>query len=131
MLVRFVLPRMNPNTGARDGVFEAAYALRRAGTLKPGKHDRLDRLLDWFGDELAVPRRFNRTRSKGYFRRRTKGICWFKSSAIEHVSRMHRIAVILRQHGHHVTMIRTRRPGYVVYEDEHQVIAEPFRDLRG
>jgi hypothetical protein len=27
-------------------------------------------------------------------------------------------------------MIKTRRPGYIVYEDDDQIAAEPFRDLR-
>jgi len=27
-------------------------------------------------------------------------------------------------------MLDEERPGYVVYEDEHQVIAEPFADTR-
>jgi len=35
---------------------------------------------------------------------------------------------ILENHGVHVRTIKTVRPGYVVYEDEFQVVAAPFAD---
>jgi hypothetical protein len=41
---------------------------------------------------------------------------------------MHAIAAILHAHGVEVEAIRTERPGYVVYEDKHQVAAEPFKE---
>jgi hypothetical protein len=34
---------------------------------------------------------------------------------------------ILERNGIFVKKIRTDRPGYVVYEDELQIVAEPFR----
>lgn len=40
---------------------------------------------------------------------------------------MHEIADLLAEHGIHARMIQTDRPGYVVYEDAYQVVAEPFR----
>jgi hypothetical protein len=36
--------------------------------------------------------------------------------------------LILEAHGVVVERIRTQRPGYIVYEDEHQVAAYPFAD---
>jgi hypothetical protein len=131
VLVRFVLPSTNPDTGVQEGIFNAAYALRREGEMARRDREELDTLLRWFGDNLAVPTRFNKTKSKGYFRRNTKGISWLKPSATEHVSRMHLVAGILKKHGRPVTMLKTLRPGYVVYEDEYQVVAEPFADLHG
>ncbi len=35
---------------------------------------------------------------------------------------------ILEAHGHQVRMIHERRVGVIVYEDDLQVIAEPFAD---
>lgn len=130
MYLRFVLSRRHPDTGVEDGVFGAAYELRREGEISEHERDELGKLLSWFGVYLAIPKRFNRSKSKGYYRRATKGISWFKSSAREHVAKMHRISAILKDHGHHVSMIKTSKPGYVVYEDEHQIVAEPFNDLR-
>jgi len=37
---------------------------------------------------------------------------------------------ILEQHNVYVRVLKTDRPGYIVYEDEHQVVAEPFANLR-
>lgn len=129
--LRFVLPGLNQDTGTKDGVFETAYQLRREGELSEHERAELDELLHWFGENLETPNRFNRTKSKGYYRRTTKGISWFKSSAETHVTKMHRMVAILGDQGHHVSMIKASNPGYIVYEDDHQVVAEPFSDLRG
>lgn len=129
--VRFILPSMNPDSGSKNGVFDVAYALRREDNLTAREYEELHQVLRWFGDNLSVPTRFNRTKSKGYFRRNTKGIAWFRSSADEHISQMRHLAAILERHGHQVTMIKTSRPGYLVYEDDHQIVAEPFNDIRG
>ncbi|MFY7916503.1 MAG: hypothetical protein ACOVPA_17750, partial [Rubrivivax sp.] len=53
---------------------------------------------------------------------------WFKDTAAEHIRQMRLLADILERHGIQVDMLRTRRPGYVVYEDDHQVAAEPYSD---
>lgn len=37
------------------------------------------------------------------------------------------LARVLRTHGVAIKMLKTSRPGYIVYEDEFQVCAEPFR----
>jgi hypothetical protein len=38
------------------------------------------------------------------------------------------MVAILENHGIRVKMLQTEKPGYVVYKDEFQVVAEPFRD---
>jgi hypothetical protein len=43
---------------------------------------------------------------------------------------MHRMRVILEKYGHPVTMLTKTRVGYVVCEDELQVVAEPFSDTQ-
>jgi hypothetical protein len=37
------------------------------------------------------------------------------------------VVAILQNHGVSVRMLKTDRIGYVVYEDEYQIVAEPFR----
>ena len=130
MFLRFVLPQINPDTGVKDGVFDAAYELRDRGQLPEHEEQELRRLLCWFGDNLNEPTRFNRTTSKGYYRRATKGISWFKPTAVEQIANMHRLIAILEENGHQVAMIKVRNPGYIVYEDEYQVVAELFSDTR-
>ena len=71
-----------------------------------------------------MPARFARSRRRGAAPR---AICWYKDSATEHVRRMWALARVLRTHGVAIKMLKTSRPGYIVYEDEFQVCAEPFR----
>ncbi|HTV69742.1 MAG TPA: hypothetical protein VMF90_14505 [Rhizobiaceae bacterium] len=53
---------------------------------------------------------------------------WFKPTAQEHIEKAFELTTILQQHGYIVEVLRTSRPGYVVYEDAHQIVAEPFFD---
>src|SRR5258705_4727381 len=55
------------------------------------------------------------------------GICWFKTGSTEHISRIWEMVQILERNGVYVKKVRTDKPGYVIYEDEWQLVAEPFR----
>ena len=86
--------------------------------------------LTWFANHLETPLRFNRTRSKGYYRRNTRGIAWFKDTATEHLARIQEMRQVLERNGHVIEMLSETRVGYIVYEDTFQVVAEPFSDTR-
>lgn len=128
--IRFVLPSLDPDSGVASGVFELAYSLQGHPRVKQQHRARLKELTTWFDEHLAAPDRFNRTRSKGHYRRVTRGIAWFKDSAHEHVQQLFQLRGVLEEIGYSVHLICDARVGYVIYEDEHQVIAEPFRDTR-
>jgi len=49
--------------------------------------------LEWFGENLKTPARFNRTNSKGFYR--------------------HLVRAILENYGHQVTVVSEARIGYV------------------
>ena len=61
---------------------------------------------------------------------RPRGIAWFKDSASEHLAHMYALKALLERYGHFVDVLQESRIGYVVWEDAHQVIAEPFKDTR-
>ncbi len=128
--MRFVLARRHPDSGVEEGLFSAAYALRTAKDLSPESRRTLEEALSWFERNLPTPKRFNRTGSKGFYRRNARGIAWFRDSAHEHLLRMHQLRHILESHGHAVELIQGDRLGYIVYEDAVQVVAEPFSDTR-
>ncbi len=46
---------------------------------------RTNELRVWFSENLDRPDRFSNSSSKGYYRRSTKGLSWFKASAKEHI----------------------------------------------
>ena len=51
-------------------------------------------------------------------------ISWFKGSAQDLISRFRDMIAILEIHDRPVRMITTDDPGRILYEDEHQVVAE-------
>ena len=128
--IRFVLARRHSDSGLEDGAFGLAYELRDSPDVETADRDLLAETLTWFETNLETPTRFNRTKSKGFYRRNTRGIAWFKDSATEHLARMHRIKMVLEQYGQPVVMLSEPRIGYITYEDAFQVIAEPFSDTQ-
>jgi hypothetical protein len=128
--IRFVLAQRHPDSGVEDGTFRLAYDLRDSPRVEAADRSALAEHLAWFEKNLETPTRFNRTKSKGFYRRNTRGIAWLKDSATEHLARMHQIKTVLEQYGHPVVMLSESRVGYVIYEDAFQVIAEPFSDTK-
>ena len=126
--LRFVLQRKHADSGVNEGLFSTGYALRDDDETPFYDRDTLAGVLTWFDDNMKVPTRFNRTASKGCFDRNTKGISWFKASSWEHIEKMRDMAAVLAEHGHLIDEIRTERPGYIVYEDDVQIVAEPYAD---
>lgn len=127
--VRFVVPAWDhPESQGPIGVIAAAYELLRQDQLGKELRDELKLSIEWFETHLAVPHRFNRTKSKGWYRRETRGISWLRQTAAEQLSAMAVLASCITRCGYPTAEIRTERIGYVIYEDAVQVVAEPFRD---
>ena len=91
--------------------------------------EQLKELLNWFAENLKTPDRFHASHSKGRSDRATKGISWLKPEAVEHIAKMHELASTLGECGYVVDVITSSRPGYVVYEDRYQIVAEAFADV--
>lgn len=123
MYLRFVTERRNELDNRREGFFQAAYAVRRAPQTPEYAVDRLDELLGWFHDTLDEPDRFSRSRTGV-----ERALSWFRAEARDHIAYAYDIAAVLQEHGVPVTVLKTRRPGFVVYEDDIQIVAEPFAD---
>jgi hypothetical protein len=128
--IRFVLVRRHPDSGVEDGTFGLAYELRDSAHVEAADRDVLIENLAWFDKNLETPARFNRTKSKGFYRRKTRGIAWFKDTASDHLARMHQIKAILERYGHPVLMLSETRIGFVIYDDAYQIVAEPFADTQ-
>ena len=128
MFVRFVCPTRVEGMAAREGFFRAAYELRESGELDLHTFERLEALLAWFHQHLSVPDKFNKSRSKGAYRRDTKGLSWFKPTSTEALAKSYELISLLEENGYIVEALRSDRIGYIVYEDESQIVAEPFSD---
>jgi hypothetical protein len=118
--VRFVIGRKDEDSQVEQGIFQAAALALEWRDITGSDADALTELRAWFSENLEKPTSFGRNSLR-------LGICWFKTGATEHVARIWEMVGILERNGIYVKKIRTDKPGYVIYEDQWQLIAEPFR----
>ncbi len=123
--IRFITHAVDPNSTRRLGLFHATGNLQDANVLAEYEAAELMAVRDWFDKHLERPDRFARSTKTGAA---SRAIGWFKSDATEHIKRMHQMCRLLNEHGIATEMLTTSRPGYIVYEDEHQVAAEPYAE---
>jgi hypothetical protein len=100
-------------------------ALRESGMLYEYEQERYDAINKWFNERLNKPSSFSRSSRPGA---KNVALSWFKDTAKDHIEKMHEVVSILDAHDIPVEVIRSNRPGYIVYEDEFQVAAEPFQE---
>jgi hypothetical protein len=129
MYLRFVVPEIHEDSGRELGVFHAVAKLQKQGKLSQHEEDEHDSIRAWFNAHLERPTRFTASKPP-FYRKQNKAISWFKESAREHLSRVRSLVAILENHDVPVRMVKSERVGYIVYEDEFQIVAEPFSDTR-
>jgi hypothetical protein len=118
--VRFVIAHKDEDSHVEQGIFQAVVRALEWQTITGSDADELNKQRAWFNENLEKPNSFGRGKL-------SLGICWFKTGSAEHISRVYEMAHILERHGINVKRIKTDKPGYVTYEDEWQLVAEPFR----
>jgi hypothetical protein len=125
MFIRFVIGKRDEDSGRMQGLFQAGDDLRASGRMSQHDEQRLDELEGWFRKTLPVPDRFALSTKP---HRKAQGISWFRDSATEQIARMREFQALLESYGLVVHMLREKRPGYLIYEDDHQVVAYPFSE---
>jgi hypothetical protein len=123
--VRFVTSKIDKDSGRRQGIFQAAADLIDLNELDDDEREELQALRKWFNVHLEEPERFSRSSKTSAA---AVAIGWFKGTSAEYVRRARSICRILNDHGVHTEMITSARPGYIVFEDEHQIAAVPFAE---
>lgn len=121
--VRFVCFHLVEGQRTRLGLFQALDEARMSDNATSWALAQLKDSVDWFNEELDAPAHFNRGRYGAWGQ---SALCWFKSSAEAHIRRMYDLKVALEECGVHVEVLTTREPGHILYEDEHQIAAEPL-----
>jgi hypothetical protein len=122
--LRFESPERDSDTGQPIGLLKLAYDLLRSDEIGDEAYAELHAHVVWLEEHVPAPLRFSRKRNA--YHRNAHGVTWAKASHVELVSRLHEIARLIAQHDIPVQLVRTARPGYIVHEDEWQVVAEPF-----
>ncbi len=125
MFLRFVVPDIDDDSERELGVFQGINKLRKLGVLSHYEEDQDDLIGRWFDQNLLKPTRFT-TAKPPFHNKKSKAISWFKDTAHEHIAHVRSLVAILQHHGVPVRMLKTDRVGYIVYEDEYQIVAEPF-----
>jgi len=124
MFVRFVVSELDPDSGEPLGIFQVMYRLADRGELSLDEQARWDTIRRWFNSQLKRPESMSRSARP---HARGVAISWFRDSATRHIGRAYELVTLLGELGVQVETLRTSRPGYIVYEDAVQVVAEPFR----
>jgi hypothetical protein len=119
--IRFVVGRIDEDSHVEQGIFQEMARAIEHKTITGADAEYLNALREWFSDNLEKPTSFGRGKHN-------LGICWFKLDATSHITAIWRMIKILERHGIFIKKIKTDRPGYIVYEDDWQVVAEPFRE---
>jgi hypothetical protein len=121
--VRFAVTARHAVSDQQQGVFTALYTLKGAGALLPYEEEWFQEIERWFNANLASPSRMAWSSRPNAPKR---AISWLKLSATEHVTRMRELVTLLEHKDVAVEEFRTDKPGYIVYEDDHQIAAIPF-----
>lgn len=127
MYLRFVTLETNRHSHVAQGLFGAAYALRREGRLEEHEALWFESVVGWFERNLKAPKHYDidlRYDSKAY----DKVVYWFRAEATQHIQAMREVATMLGHHGIPHRLLRSDKPGIIVYRDARQVGAIPFRD---
>jgi len=127
MYIRFVIRQNDEVSQQTQGIFQAVEDLRFEGRLSPEERRTADRVFRWFNKNLPIPKRFSRSRKRSA---QAKAISWFKPTVHKFIGRMQDLASILYAHDVPIKILKTKRPGYIVYEDEYQVLAMRFNDKK-
>jgi hypothetical protein len=123
--VRFITPWWRVRRQVDCGPFGPAYEALRDRSVPEVLRVALGREIEWFEQNLPVPRR-DAFRVKSRKRWRPDGICWFVWEAREMIAHSFVLAALLREIGVPVRKVATHRPGTVLYRDPWQIVAKPI-----
>lgn len=128
MYLRFTAQFINPYGELETGIFMALKYLRDDHSLtKDEDIKKLKELSGWFNQNLEKPARFSKGTSK---LNANVSLSWFKDSAKEHINRIQYLIEIAERYDILIERIASKNPGYIVFEDEYQVSAVPFKSDR-
>jgi len=120
--IRFACYQQVESLRQRLGLFQALDEARECDFAPSWALRQTEEIYGWFKKNLAVPSQFSRGGWKG---RGQPGLSWFKPVATEHIRQMHQLKLALESCGVHVDILTTRDPGHIIWQDQHQLVAEP------
>jgi hypothetical protein len=122
VFIRFVVGADGEHHRALTGVITEARILRDENKLTQYEEEWLEEIYDWLDANLPTP-----PFSTGKFPR--DAVAWFKAESTGFIARMWDLVAIIEGHDVPVLLLKSPNPGKVVYEDDHQVLVEEWRQL--
>lgn len=120
MYVRFIV--LTPGRRPAPGLFRSDFCPDDDVTLPEWIRQAVREHYEWFNEHLPVPRRFTVVSRRRHV---YAGICWFRHTAREHISRARELALLLAEADRPTAMLTTRHLGQILYCDEIQIVAKP------
>ena len=125
MFIRFFSGEIEQDSHVPAGLFCAASDLLSVDGLPEYECEAILDLRDWFNVHMRSPFDY-----LPHHVRYESAVCWFKSTAHEHLARAWELVEILERNDILIWTMKSQRVGYVHYEDSVQVFARPYDDVR-
>ncbi|WP_062269677.1 hypothetical protein [Endozoicomonas arenosclerae] len=122
MYTRFTVNYINKQSGMSQGILGAAFKLKKDGRVPPPLKDSFELSLSWFQTAFLTPDIFDQTSCR-------EGICWFKDTQTDLINKVRELIPTIERCGLKVSEQKSRDPGKVIYEDDHQVVAIPIKAM--
>jgi len=124
MYLRFETKELDKRSGKMKGIFTLSYQLIENNELSDIDEMKIKNILSWFSKYLPVPDKFSKKKNDAH--KNHHGISWMKSDAKEAIEYFWKLKIILDNVGHNIEVLKVKNPGKVVYEDNFQLVAEPY-----
>ena len=125
MFIRFVCGEVDERSHRAAGLFCAVTQLKETCYLPKYELEAVDEVVLWFERYLASP--FDHLRMFPHY---DLAVCWFKPGAHVYLAKAWELVTILERNDILIWTIKSPCAGYVYYEDDVQVFAIPYHDVR-
>ncbi len=121
---RFVVVQQHGEKKKHLSIFVTVERIIKSHAMTYDDERALRELERWFDKNLVSPKRFDRAAAIFWFKPHVAGATalWEKSIAL---------AELLEKYGYRLEIVSTSRPGKIVYDDDVQIAAVPFKDTFG
>jgi hypothetical protein len=127
MYIRFTTKFVNEYGETHTGLFSALRFIREHPLTNDEDVKTLTDLRDWFNNNLDAPDKFSNAKNKNP---ESISLSWFKDTAKKHIKKVYDIREVLCHYGIVIEITTTKSPGYIIYSDDYQVSAIPFKPDR-
>lgn len=117
MYLRFVVGIDSDLANRQNGLFTELQILKDDGMLLDYQIELAENTFKYFNENLPIPPYSSKNIPK-------EAVAWFKDTAKDFIGRMWDLVAILEQNEVNIRILKTERPGMILYEDDFQVVAK-------